>query len=407
MRLIGLMSLIGLMGLVGCSGDEISAEPQEHEASIELSASMSAVPYHMAETRGATRSWTVPDGYLPYDRLYAEYGTFVNFQDLSRSTIDLCLTHDGSLTTPNPLQTRLRYHPAPEPSTSRWKLMLPNTVGEDAVKQGTYYAYGLIPREAADNLSIARLDPENPTSTYADGAVLTIQGLQTVANDACVIIGAKEGPDADHDNGLRAGDFSFQLNTGESATNYLYLLFDHLCSALCIGMRVDGDYNLLRTIKLKELRLQTANSEGTTKKKMDVTVTLHANGTGANPISSVVFTPTGTEVCDGVVYSSDEGLTLTTAYSMLLGHFIPHGVTKLILTSTYDVYDKNVTTEHPEGNLIRKDCKATNTIPLSVIDRFSEASRGTRYTINMTIKPTYLYMLSDPDLNNPSVEFEN
>jgi len=160
-------------------------------------------------------------------------------------------------------------------------------------------------------------------------------------------------------------------------------------------------------IKLKELRLQTADSEGTTKKKMDVTVTLHANGSGANPISSVVFTPTGTEECDGVIYNSDDGLTLTTAYSMLLGHFIPHGVTKLILTSTYDVYDKNVTTEHLEGNLIRKDCKATNTIPLSVIDRFSEASRGTRYTINMTIKPTYLYMLSDPDLNNPSVEIES
>ena len=90
----------------------------------------------------------------------------------------------------------------------------------------------------------------------------------------------------------------------------------------------------------------------------------------------------------------------------LLSHFIPLDVTTLILTSTYDVYDKNATSEHPEGNLVRKDCKATNTIPLSALigEHFEGLRRGYKYVISMTIKPTYLYVLSEPDLNNPSVE---
>ena len=66
--------------------------------------------------------------------------------------------------------------------------------------------------------------------------------------------------------------------------------------------------------------------------------------------------------------------------------------------STYKyTYDKN-------GNLIRQDCKATNTMVLEDLLREQTVTeRGKRYTINMTIQPTYLYMLSEPDLNNPTV----
>ena len=83
---------------------------------------------------------------------------------------------------------------------------------------------------------------------------------------------------------------------------------------------------------------------------------------------------------------------------------MPNGVSKLILTSTYDVYDTNITPEHPDGNLVRKDCSATNTLVLS--DLFSEqteSKRGWRYKVDLTITPTYLYVMSDPDLDNPTV----
>jgi hypothetical protein len=32
--------------------------------------------------------------------------------------------------------------------------------------------------------------------------------------------------------------------------------------------------------------------------------------------------------------------------------------------------------------------------------------RGKRYTVNLTIQPTYLYVLSDPDLDSPTVTVE-
>jgi hypothetical protein len=79
---------------------------------------------------------------------------------------------------------------------------------------------------------------------------------------------------------------------------------------------------------------------------------------------------------------------------------MPQGVSTLILTSLYDVYDT-------KGNLIRKDCKATNTMELKdLLTEQTEAKRGWRYQVNLNINPTYLYVLSEPDLDNPTVTVE-
>ena len=253
-----------------------------------------------------------------------------------------------------------------------------------------------------------------------NGATLTIKGLRTAGYDACVIIGAREGFDIDHDGGytdtngngsydegtdsrtnrLTAGDFKFNLKKGENVKNYLYLLFDHLCSAVSIGIKVDGDYNTLRTIKLKQLTLQTATDTELMTEKADVEVWLDKDGSG-NPITKLTYTPTGSSGTGSPVYQSDDGLKLTTSYQSFLSHFLPiSDVTKVVITSLYDVYDK-------KNNLVRKDCKATNTIRLSdIIPYFQGVQRGWKYGINMTVKPTYLYVLSDPDLDNPTVTVE-
>ena len=193
------------------------------------------------------------------------------------------------------------------------------------------------------------------------------------------------------------------MKTGESVKNYLYLLFDHLSSALSISIKVDGTYNTLRTIKLKQLALQTATETGLMAEKADVEVTLNHNDMGTNPITTLTYTPTGTSGTGTPVFQTDDGLTLTTGYKSFLSHFLPiSGVTKVVVTCTYDIYDKNVTAEHPDGNLIRKDSKATNTIRLAdIIPYFPGVQRGWKYGINMTVVPTYLYMLSEPDLENP------
>jgi hypothetical protein len=344
--------------------------------------------------------------------------------------------------------------------------MLPNDVDETAVKKGDYYAYGFVPREAANNAELGKLnpgDPDAPDNSYADGAVLTINGLNTVGYDACVIIGAREGfrtgtegsytyydgnfytdvngngvrdPEEEplnkhfvndtptysdtYDDGtdtrinrLTAGDFQFKLDTGKRTIevngeekevineNYLYFLFDHLYSALSISMKVQSNYHALRKIKLKALYLRTKTTSGTISEKTDVTITLEKNNDGANPITNITYTPSADETkSDSTIYRNNAGFPLMTTYSSFVGHFMPQGVSTLILTSLYDVYDT-------KGNLIRKDCKATNTMELKdLLTEQTEAKRGWRYQVNLNINPTYLYVLSEPDLDNPTVTVE-
>lgn len=394
MRPMRPMGLIALMALAGCSDDDRPGQPQQHELSFVTS--VSAPDFKTEQEENTTRSWTPPSSpttYYLYDDLYS--GIYANYQSLNNRTIDVFFTHVEAITnpTPSPLHCRLRYNS----SANLWKMALPNPITEEEVEGGNYYVYGFIPRDAADGASIA------PYPSYDEGAVLTIQGMKTATADACVIIGAKEGPDANTDNGLQAGDFMFRLNTtvpAEKPTNYMYLLFDHLGAALSISMKVHNEYQRLRTIKVKELHLQTVNDEGTMKAKMNITITLASNTTGSNPIQSVVYEPVGDDLVDGIIFQSTDGLGLSTTPTLFMGHFIPHGVTKLVLTTVYDVYDK-------KGNLIRLNCRSRNTLQLSeLLTGLVTTLRGRRYTINMTIQPTYLYMLSEPDLNNPEVNVE-
>jgi hypothetical protein len=359
------------------------------------------------EQLAARRTWTPPTGYHFYEQLYAGE-SYENLPNMGQSPIDLFMTQDdneGACTSDKPLHVRLRYSPAPSPSTSQWKMVLPNDIkDEKLVEQGDYYAYGFIPRDAADGAELRKLDE---SSTWAKGAILTIHGLKSVATDPCVIIGANDGPDENNDGpskgvggsaGLTAGDFRFYLNRGENASNYLYFLFDHLYSALSISMRVHADYYALRSIKLKALYLKTKTFSGDISEKTDVVITVERKNQEANPITAITYTPSADETkSDSTVYRNNAGFPLTTEYSSFLGHFMPHGITTLILTSVYDVYDT-------KGNLIRKDCKATNTMLLKdLLTEQEEAKRGWRYQVNMTINPTYLYVLSEPDLDNPTV----
>ena len=413
--------------LAACSNDSNELVPDtpeqaEEEKGLTMGMSASAPDFVDAAEAGSmarenllgapvmqTRSWVPPSGYFLYSELYDSHGNiYENFADadLSQRSIDAFFTRDKANEpeyAPSgsdyyktkdyyPYHGRLRYMS----SIDKWRLSI-RKVDPAVVPAGAYYVYGFIPGDAADDATLVKLSGDD----YKNGAKLTIKGLRTAGYDACVIIGAKEGPDIDHDNGLVAGDFKFMLNTtivppAEDPENYLYLLFDHLGSALSISIKVDGTYNTLRTIKLKQLALQTATETGLMAEKADVEVTLNHNDMGTNPITTLTYTPTGTSGTGTPVFQTDDGLTLTTGYKSFLSHFLPiSGVTKVVVTCTYDIYDK-------KGNLIRKDSKATNTVRLSdIIAYFPGVERGWKYGINMTVVPTYLYMLSEPDLEDP------
>ena len=162
------------------------------------------------------------------------------------------------------------------------------------------------------------------------------------------------------------------------------------------NFKVVHTYDQLRTIKLKKLQLQSAGM----KKYVNATITLTANTTGESPISSLEFSNGSYENLgddDGTLFdNSEEPVVLTTAASSFLGCFLPGSGNEFTLKSTYDVYDK-------AGNLIRQDCKASNLIKLSDLSSSPSLGRGKMLAIDLTVNPTYLYMLSEPDLDNPTI----
>jgi hypothetical protein len=81
------------------------------------------------------------------------------------------------------------------------------------------------------------------------------------------------------------------------------------------------------------------------------------------------------------------------------GYFLPayaSSPSTLSVVRTYDVYDK-------QGNKIRENCEATN----SLASMLNGIQRGQKRPIELTVNPTYLYVLSEPDLDNPTITMDN
>ncbi len=354
-----------------------------------------------AQGGATTRAWEIPSGYRAYED--------------GDQAIGICFTMDGE----NPeTEKKIGYF---FKSSGKWRTDI------DITETATYYLYGYIPHTPGVTCQVTDLDGSN--AKYSEGAKLMLKDVPAVTlGDLCVVIGAKHGFDKEHDgdytdmnsnttydegvdtrtNRLQRGNFAYNAKpvkdgSGEAtANNFVFLLFDHLYSALRVSMRVHGTYNALRTIKLKKLELMTQVDDTPSKEFNNITIKLTANDTGANPITDeetdIEYTQTGNDIDGGLEFwSSKNGEELSTDYSTHIGYFMPVGINTLVLTSTYDVYDK-------QGNLIRQDCKATNKMVIEELFSDQEFTRrGCRYTINMTIQPTYLYMLSEPDLDNPEV----
>ena len=406
--LMGLMGLISLMGLMGCSSEDEDTPVGGRGVSVEVRGIVAE--YNEAnETNGtnrtyganrtnetnrvySTRAWTVPTGYSLYE---------------GEDPIAVYFTQNGK-------PAGVGVSPDEEfffKSNGSWRVSWKDLAAE------TYYLYGYMPHDNSVTTTISSTATPHDNSAYNDGAVLTLTNLSAITpNDYCVIIGATNGKDDYKDNAdysvtsLTRGNFAYAAQPAEAVgetpkgSNYVYLLFDHLYAALRVNIRVYGAYDALRTIKLKELKLKTSAGETPTKKKTNATITLAKTTEGSDPISSIVFTPVGDEVAEGSMFKDDNGMTLTTEFSTYISYFMSVGVTKFILESTYDVYDKNPSPGHPEGNLVRENCTATNTVTLSeLVSGQTVTRRGSRYTINLTIQPTYLYVMSDPDADDPNL----
>ena len=277
----------------------------------------------------------------------------------------------------------------------------------------SYYLYGLLPMEETSNVTIA------PNSNYNSGAKLTISGMNAVtANDVCVIVGVKGYAPVnaiDPLPAITANDLAmntclgkFDIQFADNQDNYAYLLVDHLYSSLRFSMKIDETYSQLRTIKVKKMELTLTDAEGNpSKKTLDAKVKLQANTDNTSPLAAVTYTTAdGTGANSATifnVYNADDALELKTTPQDIRCYLAPKilreiTTPKLELQTTYDVYDR-------KGNLIRKDEKATNKFSPSV-SAILDLGRGEEYVYNITVQPTYLYVLSDPDLDLPTFTIE-
>ncbi|MBQ0056292.1 MAG: hypothetical protein KBT20_01435 [Bacteroidales bacterium] len=304
--------------------------------------------------------------------------------------------------------------------TNSWE----TTVG---VRPESYYIFGYMP----SNLGSLSVTTSKRTGSWADGCVMHFKDLNTVTPaDVCVVVGVlkatvthedpsdPESPvilaniDADpadpNDNHLTQGIYSYR---GTEHDNYVYLLLDHLYTNVNLELSLDPNYATLRTIVLRQIKMKAKNI----KDVVDVDVTLTNSPT--SPIQNIQFPPdfTSSGNVDALIYprSDEDGMIVSSDPehpTSVPGYFAPGMTTASFeFEFHYDVYDKDgedllSDPEHPVfGNCVREGCIAVNkwTLPGSGVQN------GKSFKVKATIKPTYLFMLSNPDLDNPTIELEN
>jgi hypothetical protein len=263
------------------------------------------------------------------------------------------------------------------------------------VSGGTnYILFGFMPTSAADGSHLGAAASTDDNTFYLNGGVLTLEGIEPVStNDLCVLTGvqgnlsktdAEASPQAAPDDLL----YGWLHYTGKASGNNVRLLFDHIYAMLEFKMTISAKYADLRSIYLKEFKLVSTGG------KMNASITLKHDGNGRSPIMDISYTSPSSAASETTLYQAEEGelgLMLETTEKYVAAWFEPTLGNDLTIISKYDVYDR-------KGNLIREGCEATNHLK----DVIPYMERGQKLPIKLTVSPTYLYVLSDPDLDNPT-----
>lgn len=372
--------------LAGCQND------LERPAEEELGSTMQLMPMSTrfldvqpwAGTRADDDYFPYPDGYVPYDVLYPapmlEYRKIGVFMTPDRLTPAGDFIYEGA---------------------NKWSSTI-------MVKDGhIYYVYGFMPREGAVGAEVSLLPGE---TEFAAGALLFIEKYTTLTPaDVCVIVGVRyataEEETAGHPLALvPLGQFEYVGH--EEGNNRIFVLLKHLYAGIHFKVQIDPEYHKLRSIKVKKVEL-TAHD---IPEAVNLTVKLTANSEGNDPtldpsdhsVTNVeyenVYGASGLPTDKTItIYEkaedSDGYEVLETEPEGFLGCYVP-GKYAFTLRTTYDVYDS-------KGNLIREDCITENDIKKTDIPNLNA---GEVFTINLLVKPTYKYQLSDTDLDNPTIK---
>ena len=377
---MSLVGLISLVGLVGCNSDDTPDTPQGTPKTLTLiTSSTSFFEVNPMETTRA-----LPTGYKPYNELYptttppnTTIGVFMTPERADAVQDFIYMGYDSQTGLP----------------TNKWESSIVIT------DQQQYYIYGFMPKEDAQNAIITPLN-----SDYANGATLKIVGLNAVTGaDVCLIVGVKQwdpnsstNPPDIGDSGIKLGQFGYE--GGPEGQNYVYILLKHIYAALHFKAHVDPTYSALRTIRVKKLEILS----DVVSNAIDLTIELTANTEGTDPVSNIQYAPTpnAPTTASSQLFPYEGGPTSVdlpdTTPQSFLACYAPSICNAFVLQTTFDVYDKH-------GNKTRENCVVQNLINNNLIPQISTMKAGEIYTIDMLIKPTYLYVMSDPDLDNPTI----
>lgn len=279
-----------------------------------------------------------------------------------------------------------------------------------SVKENTqYYFYGYMPNDDDYTGSVKKPDG----SDFSGGADLKIEGLPIfTSKDVLVVVGVQKIEAEQTSEHALTSEGNYGYLSGIASQNYVNLLMGHLYSQLQLRFCVDKTYYALRCIHLKEVKLKStyvANGD-----KVTATLSLR-NGKGltgqvaySDPVATIPETPAEWPLLTGgnvELVVEPEANAANPEYTVLSNTvncapclFAANGA-YLSVETKYDVYDRDNSKGH--GNLIRANCKATNKIQVSGM------APGVRKMLTLTVAPTYLYVLSDPDLDNPTIYIGN
>ena len=347
----------GLMLLSGCSGSSGDDVPPSEQSSLQLGA--------VTRTNGAIK---IPNDANPASSIQLFLAT-------------LTPTNEN----PN-LYTMVERTYAY--SNGQWSSNTPFIVKEET----PYYLYGYM--SSSSSISATQSAPDGD---YSKGIDLLFTGLPAITfDDICVLVGVQRVEALSSETPtVTEGQYGFR--TGIKGKNYLNLLMAHLYSKLSVSFKIDPAYAELRSIRLKEVKLTSKYADGAS-----VTLNLRS-GQG---IGSPTF-PSGSEgAVDHIVtllnLSDAEKVLDKTLGNTALALDLPaycrpmgmEGTYNLTLTTKYDVYDTK------NQNLGERTSE--NKIQFQA----AELRPGIEKVMVLTVKPTYLYVLSEYDADNPTITLE-
>ena len=378
-----LLCLMSGLLLEACSSDSASdSRPDNSSSERTVRLSAGARQYHvddaeMASAPGLTRTVTYPDPSTEWVPITPTDNMLV------------FVTKEKDSPTASDVLSRIFYS-----TTSGWQSNITIT---DAGPDNHYLIYGFMPIDA-ENVNISS------ATNYNAGASMSIKGLKVLTQtDPCVIVGVGKQETSTPDVTLKWGTFDFTFKEGTSdVIDYMSILLDHIYSRYYFQVKIDADYAQLRTIKITKMTLEALSNDGTqTVGTVNATVNIQTNTTNTNPISSVTFTRNAGTRSVTFFENTTTPLSLTTSYQDAGFCLAPGDQRWFRLTTVYEVYNRD--NKHIRTNT------ATNTFNTANFKehKITNMNPGLDHFIQIIVNPTYLYVLSDSDLDNPPFDINN